>query len=206
MDKVVKQIYKLRRDFIRIGLTGRTGSGCTSVAKILETNDFSGLKTEYREINSQPWDNVSRKNRIVDNYMQQHWHKFTVITASNIIFYYALMLDFDEFVDEFSHAPLSKTGDNANQEIVDKLTPLETNYNDLHERVKNCEETINNKEELTDKEVAGYLSLIGDDITTFREELMQHLQDTKMRIIGGLLQKWGNTIRRYDNAIHKKSE
>ena len=35
--EVVKQIYKLRQNFILIGLTGRTGSGCSTVAKVLET-------------------------------------------------------------------------------------------------------------------------------------------------------------------------
>ena len=83
---VVEQIYKLRRDFILIGLTGRTGSGCTSVANILSTQNFGDLKTEFREINTETWNNDSRKNRIVYNYMQKHWHPFQVIHASDIFF------------------------------------------------------------------------------------------------------------------------
>lgn len=38
--EVVKEIYKLRHNFIVIGLTGRTGSGCTTVADILKTKNI----------------------------------------------------------------------------------------------------------------------------------------------------------------------
>ena len=46
--EVVDQIFKLRKDFIVIGLTGRTGSGCTTVAKIMSTEKASDIKSEYR--------------------------------------------------------------------------------------------------------------------------------------------------------------
>lgn len=37
-ENIVDKIYKLRKNFVVIGLTGRTGSGCTTVAKLL-SND-----------------------------------------------------------------------------------------------------------------------------------------------------------------------
>ena len=49
--EVVKQIYKLRQNFILIGLTGRTGSGCSTVAKVLETEHVQDLKSNYRDFN-----------------------------------------------------------------------------------------------------------------------------------------------------------
>ena len=49
--EVVKQIYKLRQNFILIGLTGRTGSGCSTVAKVLETENVQDLKSNYRDFN-----------------------------------------------------------------------------------------------------------------------------------------------------------
>lgn len=36
-ENIVDKIYKLRKNFVVIGLTGRTGSGCTTVAKLLST-------------------------------------------------------------------------------------------------------------------------------------------------------------------------
>lgn len=49
--EVVKQIYKLRQNFILIGLTGRTGSGSSTVAKVLETEHVQDLKSNYRDFN-----------------------------------------------------------------------------------------------------------------------------------------------------------
>ena len=53
--EVVKQIYKLRQNFILIGLTGRTGSGCSTVAKVLETEHVQDLKSNYRDFNEDNW-------------------------------------------------------------------------------------------------------------------------------------------------------
>lgn len=41
---IVRNIFSLRSNFLIIGLTGRTGSGCTTVAKILSAPDFDSLK------------------------------------------------------------------------------------------------------------------------------------------------------------------
>ena len=49
--EVVKQIYKLRQNFILIGLTGMTGSGCSTVAKVLGTENVQDLKSNYRDFN-----------------------------------------------------------------------------------------------------------------------------------------------------------
>ena len=53
--EVVKQIYKLRQNFILIGLTGRTGSGCSTVAKVLETEHVQGVKLSYRDFSENDW-------------------------------------------------------------------------------------------------------------------------------------------------------
>lgn len=76
--EVVDQIYKLRRNFIVIGLTGRTGSGCTTVADILKKENIDGLKSNYKEINSGDIDNNVRKDRIVYNFIKKNWKPFDV--------------------------------------------------------------------------------------------------------------------------------
>ena len=53
--EVIKQIYKLRQNFILIGLTGRTGSGCSTVAKVLGTENVQDLKSNYRDFNEDNW-------------------------------------------------------------------------------------------------------------------------------------------------------
>lgn len=96
--EVVDQIYNLRHNFIVIGLTGRTGSGCTTVADILKTENIQKLKSNYKEINSGIVDNNVRKNRIVHNFICKNWKPFTIIRASDVIFYYAFLENFDIFV------------------------------------------------------------------------------------------------------------
>ena len=91
INLVIDRVFQLRENFVIIGLTGRTGSGCTTVAEKLATKEWKELKSNYKDFNSQPIDNVVRKNRIVHRYLKDHWKQaFDVISASDIIFYYAL--------------------------------------------------------------------------------------------------------------------
>lgn len=55
--EVVQQIYKLRQNFILIGLTGKTGSGCSTVAKLLQTENVQDLSSNYKEFNDGEIDN-----------------------------------------------------------------------------------------------------------------------------------------------------
>lgn len=45
----VEQVYKNRSQFVVVGLTGRTGSGCTSSANILEET-FKNIKPPERTL------------------------------------------------------------------------------------------------------------------------------------------------------------
>lgn len=75
-ENIVDKIYKLRKNFVIIGLTGRTGSGCTTVAKILQTRHPEEFKSEYREIKTAPINNDVRKNRIIYRYILKNWSLF----------------------------------------------------------------------------------------------------------------------------------
>lgn len=103
LNPVIDRVFQLRENFVIIGLTGRTGSGCTTVAEKLATKEWAELKSNYKDFNSEPIDNVVRKNRIVHRYLKRHWTQpFDVISASDIIFYYALKEDFDVFANSLA--------------------------------------------------------------------------------------------------------
>lgn len=70
------------REFIIIGLTGRTGSGCSTASKILEKNRFEEI---YKTDVNQLFGNEKRKNLIIYNYTVKNWQAFTVIKVSNVI-------------------------------------------------------------------------------------------------------------------------
>ncbi len=202
---VVHQIYKLRRDFILIGLTGRTGSGCTSVADLLQTADFRELKSEYKNLNDEVWTNDSRKNRIVYQYMSKHWHPFTCIKASDVIFFYALQKDFRTFVSEISQtsgtSKKSKTSDKGN-DVSKSLEDLKEDYESLHELVIKCNNYIESENpDLSDESLQSYIDLLQKEIPQFRESLKNCLRDTVRKVMSDVLQRWGNNIRKYDDII-----
>lgn len=155
--EVVDQIYKLRRNFIVIGLTGRTGSGCTTVADILKKENIDGLKSNYKEINSGDIDNNVRKDRIVYNFIKKNWKPFDVIKASDIIFYYAFQLDFDTFIKslaEIDIAPINQSKvalPPINQSLIEQLRTTESyekikqSYEEIKAEVERCEKFIQEK-------------------------------------------------------------
>lgn len=203
---VVKQIYKLRRDFLLIGLTGRTGSGCTTVADILCTNDFNELKSKHKDINDSVWDNDSRKSRIVYKYMREHWHPFISIKASDVIYYYALMLDFDSFAIEIStHGSADKINSDASgkqdQSIKTAIQKHREQFENLHKIVLECEKCINDLESTKSiVEITKYIDLITKDIAEFRRTITETLQKESRAFLSDILQRWGNNIRRYDSV------
>jgi len=93
----VNRVYNTLNDCIIIGLTGRTGSGCSTTAEILGTKEFENL--ELATPKHKDFEGVGeRKAAIVYKYMQENWHPFTVIEASSIIFSFILDEGYDAFI------------------------------------------------------------------------------------------------------------
>jgi dCMP deaminase len=80
----LKHLYKLRQDFIVIGLTGRTGSGCSTFANLMSNKEFvqCGFPTPNRSANA---DNNERKYRISYNYLSENWGSFFVINYCKVL-------------------------------------------------------------------------------------------------------------------------
>lgn len=97
---MIDKIYSLRKDFMIIGLTGRTGSGCTQIAKKLQSENIKDFKTNYKEQGDKKITNQTRKDRIVHAFIKENWVKFTVFKVSDIIYYLALLEGPDCFIDQ----------------------------------------------------------------------------------------------------------
>ena len=71
----VDNVYKQLNNSVIIGLTGRTGSGCTTASKILESDSFDKLcldtpkKKDFLNIEE-------RKHAIIYKYMNENWVSF----------------------------------------------------------------------------------------------------------------------------------
>lgn len=83
MSTKLDQLYSLRKNFTIIGLTGRTGSGCSELAEIL-SSDFSKISNirSYEDIEESVF---QRKYKIVQNYTQQNWKKYKVIEYKKVL-------------------------------------------------------------------------------------------------------------------------
>ena len=85
-------LYSLRKDFTVIGLTGRTGSGCTKIADVL-CESYESLKEGMRDSNEFDENNLFlRKYNIVRTYMQHgdNWSKFEKISYKEVLFFYLI--------------------------------------------------------------------------------------------------------------------
>ncbi|MFJ2429404.1 hypothetical protein [Pseudomonas sp. NPDC087804] len=79
----ISKIYGDDDDFIIIGLTGRTGSGCSTVAKILSKPQAEIKHSLYSGNN--PDSNPQRKQKIVLKNFEKTWEPFVTIQASSVL-------------------------------------------------------------------------------------------------------------------------
>lgn len=211
--EVVKQIYGLRQNFILIGLTGRTGSGCSTVAKLLQTENVKDLRSQYKDFNEGEIDNNTRKNRIVHTFIEKNWYPFVTISASDIIFFFALQLDYEGFVDAVCNPENLPVSDSKYSEeqpkfqyLKEKLESIKKVYEQLHAKALECNSYLEGSQlEASEECVEEYIQLVTNEIRHFRNLLKETLRETPKPMLSDELQTWGNNIRLY-NSIVKQNQ
>lgn len=102
----IRSLYRERDRLIILGLTGRTGAGCTTVSKILATESIQEMDLKsYKTCDFASAD--ERKYSVVYRFIKEgnRWKQFTIIEASTIIFSFIVEHSFDtlwEFVQSIS--------------------------------------------------------------------------------------------------------
>ena len=144
------QLYSLRKDFSIVGLTGRTGSGCSISATILSAKfeDLKNLRT-YLTIEESGFRN---KFKIVHNYAEKNWKVYKTIRYSRVILLILLPALKDNFRDTllFDHYR-DHSGNENNNDLIRKLK-------------REIQDLINKKFSLTDKiESIGNLADVKED-------------------------------------------
>lgn len=137
-------IYKNREEFIVIGLTGRTGAGCSFVSSIFskESLDNSFPPVEKNDLN-----NNKRKYKIARNFLEQNWKPFYVLKYSKVlslIAYNEQLENIEELLDT-TLFEFSKNFEISDFEIEKKaLLELkkETQFEDIDLQSKTREEDI----------------------------------------------------------------
>ena len=116
----LKRLYKETSEFLVIGLTGRTGSGCSTAADILSSSD--PILPESSKIYGS--DNDKRKYQIIRNFVLTNWKPFTKIKIREVITRIILDLTFDDFC-RLVASTLSKFSEH---DVCEKLGEYKNNY------------------------------------------------------------------------------
>lgn len=92
MEQGIIQLYKMRNRFIIIGVTGKTGSGCTTVAEI-----FSKEKHNVENIDAfYEGKETKREWYALKSFYDKHWKAFYHIRVKDIISTFILESSYDE--------------------------------------------------------------------------------------------------------------
>lgn len=219
---LVKQVYELRQKFMIIGLTGRTGSGCSTVADLLN-GDFQTLAPPIPVESHEGTTNDERKYRIEYNFLKSIWEdrkfEFQIIKASDIIFYYALMEGYEKFVKIISLLLENETGlkkENTKRdfeaEAQSVFSDLKTAFEKNTEEVNKINAWLENKkydnlnEEKSKEEARKHLEYLQHRLPEFRNIIMQKVVELLQVKTTKIFQEWGNNIRQYGSIVTQKNK
>lgn len=125
LASVIKKIYGDDDDFIVLGLTGRTGSGCSTIADILQSDKMEINHTLYD--GSFPSTNQDRKDRIIRRYFNSEWKPFLLLQVRSIIT--TFLLDEESFSNkEFFDYLLEGVDENRRERFLSLLGDLKEEY------------------------------------------------------------------------------
>jgi deoxycytidylate deaminase/dephospho-CoA kinase len=114
-------LFSLRNTFIIVGLTGRTGSGCSEVADIL-ASDRVGIEERMKKpVNGRNITNEDRKYKVIYNYTIANWKAFINIRVKDIITSFLLEHPAEHLIEHFQ---LDKS----------KMAGILDIYNDMHKQ------------------------------------------------------------------------
>lgn len=130
-------VYRERSNFIILGLTGRTGSGCTEIASLLEKEfvDFNPPKPKYSDFTN----DEERKYRVVYEFLNESWKPYHYIRMSHVISTFLLELPFKIFVE------LYKSVNHINDEESTRVNGLGERYDLFKKKRKKAKENAQDK-------------------------------------------------------------
>ena len=198
---IVDLLYKLRGDYLVIGLTGKTGAGCSTAASVFEKPQDEITRTlqsccEYRAQNAISDNEKTRANggqpsafwqyreaQIVKNYIAAKWEAFKILKMSDVILFYLLLIEENmlESILQYEELP---GGAKEEWKKYEPLRKKAKEYYGLFQSSFKIEQ---------DYDIEGFFR----DIHDFRSAFLLgkcKLSECKLR---ELMREWANDIRQY---------
>lgn len=202
--EIIDQIYNLRRNFVLIGLTGRTGSGCSMLAEWMNKEKAVFCKDLLELMPKEDnFDNDYRKTHIITSYIREKWTQFTIIKTSDVILYYALLLEnFYQFQTAITRvASIEKSTSSAEEsKLIEQLASVQSTFDALHHLAISFDNVIEELNEQTSHmALRSCLDFLLTDVAKFKKELRDILGNKYISIF----QQWGNNIRMYNSVLQK---
>ena len=134
----IQTVFSEHEKFIVIGLTGRTGSGCTTLSKILQTEDFADLALRKPKESDFKY-NYERKERIIYNYAKEHWkHGFTDISMTDVISSFVFEDGTEEVLNYLKGLESKGISPETVEKIVAVFEKLSEEIDQLSTNIKAC--------------------------------------------------------------------
>lgn len=208
-NKVISKLFLERSQFILIGLTGRTGSGCTTAANILESD--SPAFPSYEDVTHEGlffYHGLSKQRyNLVKRYAEENWGQFYSIKVSDLISAYILSLNAEEmsgFIlkscksDSISSDQINELLNNG----VFKTNYVVKKFKDFQNHVLNHDENKRPSDEELDKFIR-YLKLVRKFTNDFKRELSSLRNDLYISIYqsaGLSIRKLGRVDINYEES------
>jgi dCMP deaminase len=199
MDETLRSIQELfeeRKKFVLIGLTGRTGSGCSTMAELMtkEWTNFDAPRPQSGSFVS----NEERKYRILYDFAEKNWSNFEWIQVKDVITSFLLEESFDDFT-EFVSNDFAKKGFS-----IDKQNPLllelSERYQEYHSLSRHLRLDEEDESQLSEKSNE-YYSFYFDKLPAFTKDIRETFKKLSQNAYTRLYQIIGDNIRSSGQAI-----
>lgn len=184
LNVALERLFDERKDFIIIGLTGRTGSGCSTVANLL-TQDFNDLNLPIPKIEEFS-STEERKYSVLHKYAEKNWEKFIKIEMRNIITSFILEERFEKFQNLMM------------EELPEKNTlhldaALVSQFNEMHNERLSLKKVVEENEDNLRKD--NIYDFYFTKVPNFTSILKNEFDKIDKEIYTKLYQKIANNIR-----------
>ncbi|MFW2599608.1 hypothetical protein [Aliarcobacter butzleri] len=207
MKNKIKRIYENRQNFIVIGLTGKTGSGCSTIAEILE----NGYK-DYNSFNCDISDIQNRKANIVKKFASKNFikddKKFKIIKPSTILM--MLFLFDNKIIIEKIRAfyKLLNKKDNEIDKYIDEQKSKEEYEKELNKELSELKE-INKILNLLDKKneiFKDFFNFIENEKLENRDKIKENIKNIKQEYENKLVNETEEELKNEITSILKIKE
>lgn len=130
----IQRLYEQRTDFIVIGLTGWTGSGCTTVSQLLEKpiNEWELPSSDENTFEN----NEDRKYNIIYKYACKNFKEFNLIRIKDVITLFLIIKSMNEIEKFENYMTLKCKGDSTKVDgirtwLKEKQEDIRINYSSI---------------------------------------------------------------------------